>query len=146
MGAMLRPFLIALAILAVSAAPAQACRGYRLPADRIAGLYQHKDFAGALLVRVAGARYTEPARPDYHPWQADATIRRSFDAGRGTGTIRFGRSGSTSACDDLTPVPKRGDLWVLYLSKSGDGHAVVNLSYPLAVARREDPRLAARLR
>jgi hypothetical protein len=142
---MLRLLLIALAILTAST-PAQACRAYRSPGDRIAGLSEHPHFAGALLVRVKDARYTEPARPDYHPWQADAAIRRSGASLR-TGIISFGRTGSSSACDDLTPVPKRGDLWVLYLSRSGDGKAVdVNLSYPLAVAKREDPRLAARLR
>ena len=143
---MLRRLFIVLAILTASAAPAQACRAYRSPADRIAGLRSHTGFAGALLVRVNTARYTEPARRDYHPWQADATIRRSLGAGRQPGAIRFGRSGSTSACDDLTPVPARGDLWVLYLSRSGDNKVVVNLSYPLAVAKREDPRLAATLR
>jgi hypothetical protein len=141
---MLRPLFLALAILAASAAPAQACRVHLPPAMRIASLYGHPGFAGVLLVRVNRARYTAEAQPDYHPWLANADIRRSLDADRRSGTIEFSRSGSTSACDDLTPVPRPGDLWVLYLSKSGDG-AVVNLSYPLAVAKRGDPRLAARL-
>jgi hypothetical protein len=93
-------------------------------------------------VRVTEAGYTQEARGDAHPWQARATIERVLRGPRRSGAILFSRGFGSAACDDGTPVPGRGDRWVLYLSRDHRGGVVVNLSYPLAVALREDPPVA----
>ena len=137
---------LAASVAALLASPAPACRASIPAPQRIAALQRGPLFAGTLLVRITSARYTQRARPDWHPWEAQARILRTLRGPRRTGAFTFGRSGSTTACDDLTPVPARGDLWVLYLAPRGRGEIAANLSYPLAAALRADPTLAGRLR
>jgi hypothetical protein len=103
-------------------------------------------FDGALLVRITEASYIHPAPVGARPWQASATIERVLSGASRSGTIRFGRSGISTACDDMTPAPAAGDRWVLYLARDPQGDVRAGVSYPLDVARRADPRLAALLR
>jgi hypothetical protein len=128
------------------AAQVDACSRFQPPAQRISLVRGDASFEGAVLVRITEAGYIQPAPPGGRPWQATAAIERVLSGRARTGTIRFGRSGVSTACDDMTPAPAAGDRWVLYLARDPGGEVRAGISYPLDVALRADPRLASLLR
>ena len=130
----------------LSATSVDACAVFQSPAQRISLAYGNALFDGVVLVRVTEAGYIQPAPRGARPWQATAGIERVLRGRARSGTIRFGRHGISTACDDMTPAPAAGDRWVLYLARDPRGGVGASLSYPLDVARRADPRLAALLR
>ncbi len=134
---------LSIAALAASlaATSANACRAMQPPAQRISLARADASFDGAVLVRISEAGYVQPAPPGGRPWQASAVIERVLSGRARSGTIRFGRIGISTACDDMTPAPAAGDLWVLYLARDPEGGVGARVSYPLHVARRADPRL-----
>ena len=96
-----------------------------------------------VLVEVLRADYTEKAQPDWHPWRGTVVRQRILKGHTNKDNFQIDRTGSTTACDDLIPVPKAGDVWVLYLK--GDEQVPVNGpslgAFPLDVARQYDPWL-----
>lgn len=142
-----RPLAAFLVMLcATAAAPASACRYNAPAATRIGALQRSGYLGGVVVVRVLEAGYTAPARRDYHPWEARAEAVRVLRGPAGGGRFRFGRSGSSAACDDGLRPPARGELWVVYLARHDADGTAVSLSYPLALVRRIDPVLAPLLR
>ncbi|MEE9432941.1 MAG: hypothetical protein V3V15_01725 [Sphingorhabdus sp.] len=137
----------ALVISAAFGGPAQACRLYSTPETVVADRYENNRYTSIILAQVIEAGYTEKARNDWHPWAAKAmpltdlsdvpiavdTPTREVDKTR---IYSFGRTGSTSACDDGVPSPSKDDIWILYMS----GDKVIN-AYPLEMAYRIDTRL-----
>jgi hypothetical protein len=142
------PVKLTVAALAASlgATAVDACKVMHPPASRISLVRGASSFDGALLVRISEASYTQPAPRGARPWQASAEIERVLSGRARSGTIRFGRIGISTACDDMTPAPVAGDRWVLYLTRDPNGDVGASVSYPIDVARRADPRLAALLR
>ena len=105
------------------------------------------------MVRVVKAGYTDKARPDSHPWEATAVPVRVLMGFGGEQKFKLFRSGSSSACDDLIPPPRPGDLWVVYVPSSkldrqfaGQLAGRPYLTYPIAIALENDPRLAAAMK
>lgn len=112
-----------------------ACRVYVHPADRV-----NREFDAIVVGEVRSATYTEAARPDWHPWEGAAEVRRSIVGTADRSILQFGRSGSTAACDDGMDPPQRGEEWVFYLRRI-DGALRVSESYPLFFAMQFDARL-----
>lgn len=132
--------LLGLVLTLGLAAPtvASACRVNQPPEARIAGA-----FDAVVVARVTRAGYTAAAQRDWHPWQGEASVARVVKGAVGAPAYSFGRTGSTAACDDGQPPPAVGETWVLYLRKTPDGAGLqVKESYPLAIVRDLDPRLA----
>ena len=136
--------------------PAQACRVFRSPEQRIKAAY-----AGHADLRVALARITD-ARHLYHPiiqklqrlnakyeapWRVTASVIKMIVGDGSPELLAFDRGWGSGACDDGTAMPRRGDLWVVYYtSASSIGAAQVLESYPLASASLVDSRLRENVR
>jgi len=136
--------------------PAQACRVFRSPEQRIKAAY-----AGHADLRVALVRITD-ARHLYHPiiqklqrlnakyeapWRVTASVIKMIVSDGSPELLAFDRGWGSGACDDGTAMPRRGDRWVVYYtSTSSIGAAQVLESYPLASASLVDSRLRENVR
>jgi len=136
--------------------PAQACRVFRSPEQRIKAAY-----AGHADLRVALVRITD-ARHLYHPiiqklqrlnakyeapWRVTASVIKMIVSDGSPELLAFDRGWGSGACDDGTAMPRRGDRWVVYYtSNSSIGAAQVLESYPLASASLVDSRLRENVR
>lgn len=132
---------VAASMMACTANPAQACRGYMPPTARLAMGHSSNIFTTIALVRVDEAHYTGAAFGDSHPWQASATTQKVLSGTYVKDHVRFDRGWGSSACDDGRPAPKAGSLWVLYFWTHPDGRKLVWISYPADVAFEADPLL-----
>jgi len=135
----------------LSAQVAQACRVMRSPEQRIEDGYRtHPDLKVAF-VRIGAARHlsNDMIRKlhnlyrDYEsPWRATASVTKVVIGQGSPELIVFDRNWGSAACDDGTPMPSRGDPWVVYYTSDHliDAATVLE-SYPLAAALKADPRL-----
>lgn len=96
-------------------------------------------FDAVVIATVIKAGYTAKQESDYHPWSATARVSSQVAKALGSTTFEFGRSGSTSACEDGQDPPKNGESWVLYLRRH-EGRLLPYESYPLSWARVADER------
>jgi hypothetical protein len=127
------------ATLLVSQA-SHACRANLSAASRI-----HLASASiVVLAEVEQAAYDGTRQDDWHPWRGRAVAKQVLRGETSVQQFEFGRTGSTTACDDGLSPPASGAAWVLYL-KEQDGKPQVLLAYPLAIARDADPTLSLRL-
>lgn len=102
------------------------------------------------LVRISEARHlTFPVSrelrrrtPGYEdPWRATAFVTRLLVGQQSPELVIFDRGWGSSACDDGTSMPRKGDKWVVYYVSGDHGEADVLETYPLHVAMRADVRL-----
>ena len=133
---------VAASMLACTASPAQACRGYIPPAGRLAMGHGNNIFSTIALVRIDEAHYTSAAIGDAHPWRASATVQNVLSGTYTEDHVRFDRGWGSSACDDGRPAPEAGSLWVVYFWTHPDGRKLVWITYPADVAFAADPLLS----
>jgi hypothetical protein len=126
---------------AASAVPAEACRVFLEPSERLAMGHERKIFSAVTLVRIVRAGYTSKAFSDAHPWRASAKVEQVLLGSYTTKEVQFERGFGSSACDDGRPVPKARELWVVYFWSPPDNSKVVWISYPANVAFGADPRI-----
>ena len=136
--------------------PAQACRVFRSPEQRIKATYaEHADLRVAL-VRITDARHLshpiiqklQRLNVKYEaPWRVTASVIRMIVSDGSPELLAFDRGWGSGTCDDGTAMPRRGDRWVVYYTSSSSiGAAQVLESYPLASASLIDPRLRENVR
>lgn len=133
-------------VLAVFSAPANACRVYLMPKERLAMGYESRAISAAVLVRVTGARYTRDPVADAHPWRASASTLRVLRGAYPAKTVQFDRGWGSAACDDGHPRAKVGEHWVVYFWQPAKGGQQVWQSYPAEVAFKADPRIRSSVR
>lgn len=117
-----------------------ACRANLSAASRI----RMESASIVVLAEVEQAAYEGTHQYDWHPWRGRAVAKQVLRGETSVQQFEFGRTGSTTACDDGLSPPASGAVWVLYL-KEQDGKPQVRLAYPLAIARDADPTLSLRL-
>ena len=132
--------LLCLALLS-SAAPANACRVFIEPAERVRDAYRRNVVTGSVLARVVDAKYVGPAAGDVHPWRATANVERALlGSPPSIANVTFTGGNGSASCDPGYPVPKSGDLWVAYFYKGNTPGGDV-VAYPQYVPYRIDPLL-----
>jgi hypothetical protein len=145
------------AVLATFAASpsAEACRVFRSPEQRIAETYTKGTELRVALVRIAEARHlTFPMSqelrrriPGYEdPWRATASVTRMLAGEQSPELVIFDRGWGSSACDDGTKMPRKGDEWVVYYVPGRHGEAEVLETYPREIAMHADARLRSIVR
>lgn len=133
------------------ALPAQACRLFRSPEQRVRDVYAGRPDLRVALVRVTDARHLsnpviqklQRINANYQkPWRVTAKVEKMIVSDGSPELVTFDRGWGSAACDDGTAMPRRGDRWVVYYTSATPiGSAQVLESYPLPVASRVDPRL-----
>lgn len=131
---------VALSLLALPGS-AEACRVYRPPAQKIVDGYRLGAISSVALVRITAADFIGPEDRDVHPWRASARIERVVRGNNPVRTLSFERGYGSSACQEPYPLPRRGEVWVLYFWSANPGRQAVWASYPLSVASQADPAL-----
>lgn len=131
-------FTVVATLLASQAS--HACRANLSAASRI----RMVSASIVVLAEVEQAAYEGTRQDDWHPWRGRAVAKQVLRGETSVQQFEFGRTGSTTACDDGFGPPASGAVWVLYL-KERDGEPQVLLAYPLAIARDADPTLSLRL-
>ena len=114
-----------------STSPAVACRTV---VPNSAELSRHENIA---LVSIQAATRLE--NPGWNTWRVTA---RTLDAIAGSTRPQdhtFVTTQSSDGCG-LTPLPPRGERWIIYFSASA--HDEVLAAYPLTLVREYDARLA----
>ena len=133
------------------ASPAQACRIFRSPEQRIRDTYAGRADLRVALVQITEARHLSNPMvqkmqrlfPKYEaPWRVTASVVKILVSEGSPELIAFDRGWGSAACDDGTPMPRRGDRWVVYYTSAASiGTPQILESYPLKVALRADLRL-----
>ncbi|WP_168377338.1 hypothetical protein [Sphingomonas sp. Leaf343] len=133
------------------ALPAQACRVFRSPEQRIEDVYAQRSDIRVALVSITDARHLsnqviqklQRLHPNYQaPWRVTASVAKMIVGDGSPELVVFDRGWGGGSCDDGTAMPRRGDHWVVYYtSDTPIGPAQVLESYPLSIASRIDPRL-----
>lgn len=128
---------LALTLLAVgSLAPtaAEACRVNLPPHVRMMG-----DFDGVVVGVVENPR--QGLQTGERPaWDAIVRVTRVVEGHDRLTRYPIGRTGQSADCDDGQLMPAAGEVWVVYLRDLSDDRSDSTISYPLALARREDVR------
>lgn len=138
--------LLGIVAATLAAAPAQACRVFLSPKQRIASGYKEQIFTGVALVRIERARHVQERYGDTHPWEASATVQRALSGRYRARTVTIDGGWGSSRCDIGAPMPKTGDLWIVYYWTKPDGTQDTHQAYPLKMAAAADPRVAAAVR
>lgn len=134
----------------VAVPSAEACRVFRSPEQRIADVYARDAKLRVALVRITEARHLTFPRSqelrrhirDYEdPWRATAVVVRILVGEQSPELVIFDRGWGSSACDDGTKKPRRGDEWIVYYSPGLHGEAEVLETFPAEIAMQTDTRL-----
>jgi hypothetical protein len=126
---------------------AQACRYLAMPGERIDRAFRSDTIAAVVLARVERAAYTGERGHDWHPWSGSARFVRLLSGKTIARRFELYRSGSSAACDDGVPVPKSGDLWVIYVKKQPIPRDMGNyapLTYPVDWLRKHTGSIRTR--
>ncbi|CAL74122.1 hypothetical protein BRADO0155 [Bradyrhizobium sp. ORS 278] len=109
--------------------------------ERVSDAYRRDDVTAVLLVHVEQAIYTGEQFSDAHPWQATATKKSLLrGAYSGSQVTLYGGQGS-AACDLGYVIPRVGDEWVVYISKTS---GLAQVALPKRVALEADPSIRER--
>ena len=110
---------------------AWACRTVVPNDNRIA---EHK---GVVVVAIlAGARLNSPG---WNTWKLLARSVMIVAGSENRKEYAFSTTQSSDRCG-LTPLPPKGEKWVIYFDRSAPGNVVE--AFPLSLVRNHDPRLA----
>ncbi|MEG3166262.1 hypothetical protein U1701_16850 [Sphingomonas sp. PB2P19] len=136
--------------------PAQACRVFISPEQRVKAVYAWRADLRVALVKITDAHHlSNPIIQKLHrlnakyeaPWRVTASVIKMIVSDGSPELLAFNRGCGSAACDDGTAMPRRGDRWVVYYtSTSPIGTAQVLESYPLETASRVDPGLRENVR
>jgi hypothetical protein len=137
-------FILLITLVSQSGSVAYACR-YNAPIDQ---RIERTDADTVVLAEVVSAAHYALPGPDWMPkadsnnveraWQGAAVIKRLLSGHTEAKQFHIGRSGQSSMCDDGIPMPKIGDIWVIYMRSV---ERPTELAYPLDVARKADTQL-----
>lgn len=133
------------------ALPAQACRVFRSPEQRIEDVYAQRSDIKVALVSITDAHHLsnqviqkqQELDANYQaPWRVTARVAKMIVGDGSPELVVFDRGWGGGSCDDGTAMPRQGDRWVIYYTSDNPiGPAQVLESYPLPIASRIDPRL-----
>lgn len=137
---MIRLGLMIFAILAISG-PAEACRSYRSPAQKLSEGYGTGAISAIARVTVEAASYSAAPFADAHPWSATAAVVQLVQGTYAPKRLRFTRGWGSAACDEGYAVPKAGDQWIIYFTRQQNGDPIVWASYPASIAADADMSL-----
>jgi hypothetical protein len=137
---MMRLGLMMFAVLAISG-PAEACRSYRSPAQKLSDGYAMGAISAIARVTVEAASYSAAPFADAHPWSATATVVQLVRGTYAPKRLHFTRGWGAAACDEGYAVPKVGDLWIIYFTEQRNGDPIVWASYPVSIAADADMSL-----
>nr|WP_137676040.1 hypothetical protein [Parerythrobacter lutipelagi] len=137
----MKTLLFSLALVGLTAVPAQACRIFRPAEHRIEALRAHEHYSGAVLVRIESARHTAEPVQDSRAWEAKIRIVRTLDGRVKMDPIIIVGGWGSAACELNPEIAKPGSLWVVYIASNGGGQEHINIALPLERAREADPAL-----
>jgi hypothetical protein len=110
---------------------ARACRMV-VPKDvELAG------FEGVVVVSVQSSTRLEHV--GWNTWSIESSRARTIAGTQSQRHYTFSTTQSSDGCG-ITPLPKKGDKWIVYLDASMP--TTVVRAFPLSLAREHDPRLA----
>lgn len=118
--------------------PANACPVEMTPHERIELDYTLGLISASALVEITSAEYIRDTTEPEPLWRATATVEKVL-LGKITSTEVYFEHGH-EICDEIYPIPKVADRWVVYFSDPSDVVALRN-SYPASVALEADARL-----
>ena len=110
---------------------ASACRTI-VPNDATLAKYENI----VVVTIYSGTRLTTPG---WNTWRLTALRSKPVAGSISRPQYSFTTAQSSSGCG-VTPLPGRGEKWVIYSSRSNPGRVLE--AYPLALAGSHDPRLA----
>jgi len=113
------------------ASPAEACRIYQPRSAELA------EIGSVVLATVETSANVE--QPGWNTWRLTARTVTIVAGSRTANQYKFSVSLSSTGCG-RTPLPQRGERWVIYLDDSAKG--TVLHAFPLAFIRDYDRRLS----
>lgn len=120
------------ALLAAALAVTQPAHACRLYAPRTSELAAH-----TIVVVATIESATRVPSTRWNSWSMTARKLKAIAGSPMAGPYSFQATLSSSGCGE-TPLPVRGEKWVLYLNRSG---REVTQALPLALAKEHDPRI-----